>query len=689
MDLAPLRTSQVEHVCVFREGAEITRIALLEPGDTHIRVRGLPAEVSTQALRVEVDGGSVRAFQLQLEEHVEGESVFTDQAALDAAEDRLQEIELALVDALLIQKRTGALGVPDRPALVAGMSPRPAPDQARLALFDLRAELYTVARKEIQALERERASLSLRVQTLNAAKHAQGAPLGQLWQCLHVELEGAQSMRIIYRVHAAKWAPAYRFFYERTAMRGTLVMRALVAQRTGEDWTSARISVSTALPAQWAELPELASLRVGRAQPPVKASGFRALPADSNALFSDYDRGFRAPEPQTRHLVKAAPPQAMMMMPVGAPMPPGAPMMMASMPARATAKSASLGGMMSSFGGGGPPAAASPMQARAAMNHDDDMELSASLDEGGLLEEYAAPGARVRRPNLDFAELRLAAPSGARRGRLEPAYVFGEVSASQDKADQATQAAHEFLYQLAPPPGLAFPEQAYGFDFQYDATERADVPRDGTFHAIAVAEASAPTQLIHVAVPREDASVYRTFTLTSPIEGAVLRGPVDIFFDGVLALTSTVSPTPAQGVLQMGAGIDEQVRVARNVRYAETSAGLMGGWTHLEHAIEIELRNNSAAAVTLELRERVPVLTKGEKTLLTGSPRGEMEVRFGASSVGWSDLEQAHEPEGAALLDGGRKARIDLAPGAVETVRYDYVIRIATSSELVGGNRRD
>ncbi len=687
MEPTTLRASQVDHVCVFREGAEITRIATVEEGDTHIRVRGLPVEVSAHALRVEVDAGSVRAFQLELEEDVEGAHLFTEQAELDAARDRLQEIELALEDALLIQKRTGALGVPDRPALVAGSAPRPAPDQARLALFDLRAELYTGARKEIQALERERAALTLRVQTLNAKKHAQGTPSGQLSQCLHVELEGAKSLRIVYRVHAAKWAPAYRFFYERKAMRGTLVMRALVAQRTGEDWTSARISVSTALPAQWAELPELASLRVGRAQPPVKASGFRALPADSDALFADYDRGFRPTEPvQTRRLVKAAPePPAPppMAMPVGAPMPPGAPMMMSAAPSMSVpaAKSMSLGGMLS-FGGGGPPAAASPMRARASLAHADDdaMELSASLDEGGFHEEHAAPGARVRRPNLDFAELRLDAPSGARRGRLQPAHVFGAVSASQEKSDYATQAAHEFLYQLTPPPGLAFPEQAYGFDFQYDASERADVPRDGTFHAIAVAEASAPTQLIHVAVPREDASVYRTFTLTSPIEGAVLRGPVDIFFDGVLALTSTLAPTPAQGVLKIGAGIDEQVRVARNVRYAETSAGLMGGWTHLEHAIEIELRNNSAAPVTLELRERVPVLVKGEK---------EMEVRFGASSVGWSDLEQAHEPEGAAVLDGGRKARIELAPGAVETVRYDYMIRIATSSELVGGNRRD
>jgi len=682
MDPTPLRASQVEHVCVFREGAEVTRVVSLEAGDTRVRVRGLPVEIMAHALRVEVDAGSVRAFQLHLEEHAGDVAAFAEQAELDAANDRLAEIELALEDALAIQKRISALGVPERPALVPGQPPRPAPDQARFELFDLRAELHTSARKDIQSLERERAALTSRLQTLNAAKHARGTQPEALTQCLHVELEGARLMRIVYRVHAAKWAPTYRFFYERKAQRGTLVMRALVAQRTSEDWTSARISVSTALPAQWAELPELASLRVGRAQPPVKASGFRTLPVDTGALFADYDRGFSRDGNQPaemeasapRRLVKAAPPPPQgppppMSMPIGAAMPSpsmsmGMPSMKMSMPA-------------ASFGGGGPPAVASP----SGMFVDDEMEESmASYDEGGPSEESVAPGARVGRPNLDFAELRLDAPGGARRGRLQPAHMLGEVSRAQERADEATQAAHEFLYRLAPPPGLAFPEQAYGFDFQYDATECADVPRDGTFHAIAVAEASASTSLVHVAVPREDANVYRTFTLTSPIDGAVLRGPVDIFFDGVLALTSTVQPTPAQGVLRIGAGIDEQVRVARNVRYAETTAGLMGGWTHLEHVIEIELRNNSAASISLEVRERVPVLTKNEK---------ELEVRFGASSVGWSELGQAHEPEGAAVLDGGRKARVDLAPGAVETLRYDYMIRIATASELVGGNRRD
>jgi hypothetical protein len=330
-----------------------------------------------------------------------------------------------------------------------------------------------------------------------------------------------------------------------------------------------------------------------------------------------------------------------------------------------------------------PPAAAAPARMRASKMEDAEvmMESTASYgDEGGAMPEEAPASGRVRRPNLDFMHLRLDAPNGARRGRLQHERTFGGGDAARAREALVETNANHFLFELAPPPGLNFPEDAYGFDFQYDAIDRTDVPRDGTFHAIAVAEGSASAQLIHVAVPREDVNVYRTFTLACPLEGAVLRGPVDIFFDGVLALTSALSPTPPQGTLRIGAGIDEQVRVARNVRYSEETSGLMGGWTHLQHAIEIELRNNSAVPVTLELRERVPVTVKGEK---------EIELRYGASTVGWTDLEQAHEPEGAAVLEGGRKARIDLAPSAVETVRYDYAIRIATANELVGGNRRD
>src|SRR5690606_24484254 len=60
---------------------------------------------------------------------------------------------------------------------------------------------------------------------------------------------------------------------------------------SGEDWRGVKLVLSTAAPMTWTELPELPSIRIGRAQPPPPArAGFRPAPQGAGALFSDYDR---------------------------------------------------------------------------------------------------------------------------------------------------------------------------------------------------------------------------------------------------------------------------------------------------------------------------------------------------------------------------------------------------------------
>jgi hypothetical protein len=50
------------------------------------------------------------------------------------------------------------------------------------------------------------------------------------------------------------------------------------------------LELSTAQPLAWCELPELPSLRLGRAQPRLKKSGWRLPPVGAEILFEDFDR---------------------------------------------------------------------------------------------------------------------------------------------------------------------------------------------------------------------------------------------------------------------------------------------------------------------------------------------------------------------------------------------------------------
>jgi len=238
----------------------------------------------------------------------------------------------------------------------------------------------------------------------------------------------------------------------------------------------------------------------------------------------------------------------------------------------------------------------------------------------------------------------------------------------------AARAVEQVLGALSPPAAHTYPESLFGFDHRYDAEGRVDVPSDCAFHSVAITEAEGPATLLHVCVPREDAAVFRTLELDSPLAGAILEGPVDVYLDGALCISSSVAPTPTAGKLAIGMGIDESVKVARNVRFREESAGLLGGSASLVHQIEIDVQNAGASAIRLEVRERLPVIAKGQD---------DIEIRLGKTSPPWQDLAQDDPP-----LEGGKRWTLEVAAGQKATLSAEYAIRISARNELVGGNRR-
>lgn len=331
------------------------------------------------------------------------------------------------------------------------------------------------------------------------------------------------------------------------------------------------------------------------------------------------------------------------------------------------------------------------MPARHLDEHDD-AELSVGggggYDDGAPDMHDDMPGAAhaPTRELLDFGRLRLAGPQDTERGQLrardaEALALEGLDESARDTKRAAIGAAlHELrarsaaLTSLSAPALHSYPEALLGFDHRYDARSRVEVPSDGSFHTVSVTDAEGAATLRHVGVPGEDPAVYRTLRLSNPLEGAVLHGPVDISLDGALVVSGTITPTPAGGALTVGMGIDESVKLARNLRFREESAGLMGGSVHLVHELDIEVRNTGAQAIRLEVRERVPVTAKGED---------EIEVRTGAVAPAWQEHVQDDPP-----LEGGKRWVIDLESGAHTTLRAEYTVRIAAKNELVGGNRR-
>jgi hypothetical protein len=181
--------------------------------------------------------------------------------------------------------------------------------------------------------------------------------------------------------------------------------------------------------------------------------------------------------------------------------------------------------------------------------------------------------------------------------------------------------------------------------------------------------------LRHIVVPAEAAHAYRSVTFDNPTALGLLPGPVDVFIDDAFVVSSAVPAAPRGGRVEVGLGVDEGIRVARNVHFEESTAGLLRSDILLRHHIVIRLLNSTTATATVEVRERVPVATDGEKDLV---------VEIGSVSPRWQPYAPRNNP-----LVGGHHWNVQIAAGAELSLQAHYDIRIPAKLELVDGNRRD
>ncbi len=548
----------------------------------------------------------------------------------------------------------------------------------------------------------------------------------------------AGEMLLSYVVPAARWWPVYMLRLSDGGKRAAWWLEALVAQISGEDWRGVRVALSTADLIYDARLPELPSLRLSKAQPPPRR-GYRPLPPGLSLMFAGYDRAFpqgttgpRRNAPPSSPLPPPSP--SVDLDDEGAQMewraePTAHGQALSSLADRlddeATGRS-EIGSMnygMAEGGApdklaqeyskkrsggrsGGPPGgmpgrmplpsappslsraapqmapAPAPMAARGKgspmVMATASMSRALTLGGGGgaPMLDGMAPEAPEPEPDLtpgdawlDFDALRLGQRDDrARRGKL----YLEQDGAFARQRQQAISA----IDSLSPPHPVTDPRDSRGvFDHRYEADGVADVPSDGQVHRLMIGSAETTPTLRFRTVPRDAPEVFREVELQNPFDAPLLAGPVDVYSEGSLLLTASVSGIDRGGTMQVGMGVEERLRVARNVRVEEQSAGMLGGSTLVTHAVSLELSSALSAAVTVEVLEVLPV--SDDKSVEIERLPGKPEP------VPYKQAERG------AAVRGGQKWTLLVPAGGKVFFEHRYRLTIPAKYEIVGGNRRE
>jgi uncharacterized protein (TIGR02231 family) len=213
------------------------------------------------------------------------------------------------------------------------------------------------------------------------------------------------------------------------------------------------------------------------------------------------------------------------------------------------------------------------------------------------------------------------------------------------------------------------------FDYRFDAAAPVDVPADGAWHSVPVADFPIGLTLCHLCVPALAAQVYAAVELANTSPHALLAGPVDVLVDG--QYTTTVAlPALAPGAgRRIGIGLEEGVRVARRTHTHESTSGLLGGTTVVTRSVDVEVVNRLGRPITLEVLERVPV-----------SDEKDVRIEDATATPPWTVVppeEDEHHRRGL------RRWRTDVEPAATAVLSGGYEIRIPAGKAMLGGNRRD
>ncbi len=543
--------SRITRVTVHARGALITREAelpALDDGPCQLELEGVTVLAQPGSVRAALPGASGRevlAVASALAVPATPVVLGAPLAALREVERRLERLQ---DERARLTNQAAALALDElKPYLRGAGVDLAARAHDALAASALARELSAELEERIGVLEveadklgRERDALRLAAQQATSSERAgQGHPTRRI--TVHTLGTGAAPrLEVSYVIWAARWWPLYTLRLTMgeggAAPRATLLCEALVAQLGGEDWHGVELELATSDLAFDARLPELASLRLGRAQAAPRR-GYRPMEPGLERMFAGYDRAAppelawqtsppQPPPPPRQHKPRPAA-EAPVAGKADLPMEQLRAQTFAPQQAGAKKSRGLLGGLLG--GGGGAPASAAPPAPRMAAAKT--MMMSMDRDEAEEREVFAAiageDGAEPMEPEpeggvepsgdwLDFDSLMMPALNAFGRGRLQ------RVAGPMHGGDSERQR----IEALAPPLPVHDPMVSRGlFDHRYRAAGLAEVPSDAAPHRVAIAAAEAPCQVRFLCVPREVAEVYREAVFENPFDAPLLPGP--------------------------------------------------------------------------------------------------------------------------------------------------------------------
>jgi uncharacterized protein (TIGR02231 family) len=214
--------------------------------------------------------------------------------------------------------------------------------------------------------------------------------------------------------------------------------------------------------------------------------------------------------------------------------------------------------------------------------------------------------------------------STTRRGRhealpeLDPWYI--------GRARPIPPQLHRAMTPMAAAAASAAPEAPYltaepensgesGAGLAYRVPRPLAVPADGEPYKTMVARFELDAELDHLAVPVLAPEAYARATVTNDSPLLLLPGPARVFHGAGFVGETSLDTVAAGAEFELQLGVDDQIRVGRELRKRATRKAMIGGTRTIDIEYEITVQNHRPVQARVSVHDHIPISSDADITV--------------------------------------------------------------------------
>ena len=197
----------------------------------------------------------------------------------------------------------------------------------------------------------------------------------------------------------------------------------------------------------------------------------------------------------------------------------------------------------------------------------------------------------------------------------------------------------------------------------YQVPGKVVVPTDGEPHKVTVARIMLPLDLDYVTAPKIVPAVHRRARVINDSPYTLLPGSASIFAGDEFIGTTAMELTASQGEIELYLGVDDRIRVERELKRRDVDKVLIRGKRRLSYAYEIKLENLSAREIPLTVQDQIPVARHEDIKVKMENAEPKPSLQSELNTFTWE---------------------LTLAPEEKTSLRYDFVVEHPGEMNVAG-----